>query len=426
MKKCLVIGGGIAGLTATSILSSKKYSVTLLEASPKLGGRTYSFNDLETETIIDNGQHILMGCYKDTLSFLKLISAENNFIYQKNLKINFLTQDKKDHILNADKLFYPINLLYAIINYNVLTFNEKLSFIGFVLKLPFQSKKSLKSISVFDWLERNNQTENAIKMFWEILCVGALNTDIHKASSRVFHTILMKIFFTGNFSSTIIIPKFGLSESIVKPSEEFIKKNGGKINASESVNEIVIANGNIIELKTDKSSYKDFDFVISTIPLFSLVKIIDPVQLDINLNLTYSTILNIHIWIDNLLLAEKFYGLLNSPLHWIFVKDNHVNIVISNADYLVEKSKEEVFGFAVDELKKFIDIDFNKIKKYKIIKEKRATFIPAKEVLEARPNSKTNYKNLFLAGDWTNTDLPSTIESAAKSGRIAAEHIFKM
>lgn len=425
MKKCLVIGGGIAGLTASSILSSQKISVTLIEATPKLGGRTYSFTDKETSTIIDNGQHILMGCYKETLLYLKLIRAENNFDFQKNLKINFLSRDRKEYKLNADKLFYPFNLLYAILNYDAFTLGEKLSFIGFVLKLPFQSKKSLKNISILDWLERNNQNENLIKYFWEILCVGALNSSLTKASAQIFHNILTKIFFNGNFASTIVLPKFGLSESLIEPAEKFIIKNGGKITCSESVKELVINSEKITEVKTDKTSYRDFDFIVSAVPLFSLGKFIDPKQIGINLNLTYSTILNIHLWIEDLDLDEKFYGFFNSPLHWIFVKDNHFNIVISDADYLAEESKEYIYNFVINELRQFIEIDLNKIKHFKIIKEKRATFIPTNEVLDKRASSKTMIKNLFLAGDWINTGLPSTIESAVKSGRMAAELVLQ-
>lgn len=425
MKNCLVIGGGIAGLTAASILTSKNISVTLLEASPKLGGRTYSFKDPETKTTIDNGQHILMGCYSETLSFLKHIGAENNFDFQQNLKLIFLSKDKKKYHINADKLFYPFNLLYAIVKYNVLTLSEKLSFIGFILRLPFISQRTLKTKNVLDWLIQNNQNENSIKMFWEILGVGALNTNLNNASALIFHNILMQIFFNGNSASTIVLPKYGLSESIVELAEKYITENGGKIIASEKVKELKILNEKIIEVITDKSYYKDFDFILSAIPLFSLEKIINLTQLRVNVFLTYSTILNIHIWADDLALDEKFYGLLDSPLHWIFIKDNHLNIVISDADYLVEKSKKELIDFAVNELQKFIQIDGQKIKYHKVIKEKRATFIPTKEILYTRPSCKTKIGNFFIAGDWIDTGLPSTIESAAKSGRLAAEQILK-
>ena len=424
MKRCLIIGGGIAGLNAASILSSKKIPVTLIESSPKLGGRTYSFLDRNTDTFVDNGQHIMMGCYNDTISFAKLIGAENNFEYQKNLTLNFLHKSKKQYQLNADAFFYPINLFYAIIKYNILSTKEKISFIVFILKFPLLSEKSLKNLNVKEWLEEENQSINTIKYFWEILCVGALNTSLEKASALIFYKIMIQIFLKGNFASTIILPKYGLSESIVDPAVSFIEKMGGKIIPSETVIELIVENQKIVSVKSETNSYNNFDFIISALPLYALEKIIQLKALDINFELQYSTILNVHLWISGLKFKEKFYGLLDSPLHWLFVKENHINIVISNANHLAEKSKEEIFDFVINNLEQFISINKGDVQHYKIIKEKRATFIPTIEISNRRPNSKTIIKNLFLSGDWINTGLPSTIESAAKSGRIAADLVI--
>lgn len=425
MKRCLIIGGGVAGLTAASILSSKKIAVTLIESSPKLGGRTYSFIDKETDTIIDNGQHIMMGCYKEALSFLKLIGAENNFHYQKNLFLKIINKNKNQFNLDASTSFYPFNLILAIKNYNAFNFNDKISFILFLLRLPIISKNSLRKSTVREWLENENQNIDIIKNFWEILCVGALNTNLEKASAFVFYEVLMQIFFKGNFASTIILPKYGLSESIIKPAISFIEKNDGAIIASEIVREVFVKNQKIVLIKTNKMIYDNFDYIISAIPLYSLEKIIPKKNLGINLELEYSTIVNIHIWLKDINLQEKFYGLLNSPLHWIFVKEKHINIVISDADYLADKSKEEIFKLVIDELIQYTSIVSEDIIEYKIIKEKRATFVPTVDILNKRPDSRTPIKNFFLAGDWTNTGLPSTIESAVKSGRIAAENVIQ-
>jgi squalene-associated FAD-dependent desaturase len=424
MKRCLIIGGGLAGLTAASILSSKKFSVTLIESSPKTGGRTYSYVDKETGNEIDNGQHILMGCYKETLSFLKLIGAENNFDYQKNLYLKFLDRNKNEFQISAAKLFYPFNVLKAILDYNRLSRKQKKYFVVFLLKLPLLSKNSLKRVTVKEWLENENQDLNTIKSFWEILGIGALNTGLEKASALVFYEVLLQIFFKGNFASTIILPKYGLSESIINPATSFLINNNGKIILSETIKEVEIKNRKIVSVKSDKNSYDKFDYVISAIPLYSLEKIISQKQLSIYLELEYSTILNVHIWLKEKTLTEKFYGLLDSPLHWIFVKEKHINIVISNADYLEYKNKNEIYNLVCDELTKYTSIIEDDILKYQIIKEKRATFVPGISSLGKRPNSKTEIKNLFLAGDWINTGLPSTIESAVKSGRLAAELVL--
>lgn len=425
MNRCLIIGGGIAGLTAASILASKKIPITLLESSPKLGGRTYSFIDSETNTTIDNGQHILMGCYSETLKFMKLINAEDNFEYQRNLRLNLIGRDKTEYKIESSKVFYPFNLLFAIANYNAFTISDKFLFIKFLLKLLFLTKKSIKHFNVAEWLKSENQNDGMIKKFWEILCIGALNTSIYKASAVVFYDILIQIFFRGNFASTIILPKKGLTESIIDPAVAFIRSNGGEIITSKTVKNLEIKNKNIIKVVTENGIFEKFDYVISAIPNYALQKVSNSNELIFaDDKFEYSTIVNIHVWIDNLILKEKFYGFLDSPLHWIFVKDGHFNIVISDANHLAGKTKEEIYEMVSTELFKYLSVDKKNIVRYKIVNEKRATFVPHKNILDIRPNCETEIKNLFLAGDWTNTVLPSTIESAAKSGRIAAECIL--
>ena len=424
MKKVIIIGSGIAGLNAASILSSRNYQVTLLEASPKFGGKTYSFKNSETDEIIDNGQHILMGCYDHTIRFLKLIGAEDKFVHQKNLYVKFLTNEKKEYSIDASKFPYPINLLKAIFNYSALDFYDKIRFLALLIKLPFISEKSLENLNVKEWLERENQTPTIIKSFWEILCIGALNTTLEKASAKLFHKILLQMFFSGNFASTIILPKYGLSESIINPALSFIKNNRASVISSEQVKEIVIEENKVIRIMTDKNIYEDFDFLILAIPEYSLQKINCNCLISPEINFTYSTILNIHIWLKENPVKEKFFGLIDSPLHWIFNKDSHLNIVISNANQYSKMDNVEILKMVMDELEKFTEIKISDLSLYKIIREKRATFIPDKSVLDKRPENKTNVKNLFLAGDWTNTDLPATIESATKSGETAANLIL--
>lgn len=425
MKKCLIIGGGISGLTAASYLVSKKIKVTLLESSPKLGGRAYSFFDQETQTILDNGQHIMMGCFNETLDLLNLIEAKDNFIFQKNLKIEFLHEEFGNINLNADKWFYPFNLLSALLKFKIFDNRDKLQLIKFLLSLPFQSKKKLNNITVKQWLIESEQTENLIKYFWEIIGIGALNSSISKASALLFNEIISQILYHGNFASTIILQKNGLSKSLIDPLNSFIVKNNGDIILSNKVNRLVIEKDNVVSVLTGDEKLSDYDYLISAIPLYSLARIIDLNILNINIQFEYSSILNIHLWIEGLNLKEKFYGFLDSPLHWIFVKDEHFNIVISDADYLIEKDQNEIMELVINELKRFFPVAADAVKKYKIIKEKKATFIPANKVNKLRPEAETKIKNLFLAGDWTNTGLPATIESAVKSGRIAAEKVLK-
>lgn len=424
MKKCIVIGGGIAGLTSAAYLTKQKIQVTLLESSPKLGGRAYSFTDLKTNTTIDNGQHILMGCYSDTINFLKMIGAEDNFVYQKRLMVNYLKPGFELIKLKSKPLFYPFNLLAGLINFNAVSLKDRFSLIRFMMKLPFTSHQKLFNKSVREWLIEEKQSNNAISSLWEIIAIGALNTNIDKASALMFREILMKIFFNGNFASTIIIPKYGLSDAYVKNAKEYIESNGEKIKLSSSVKEFIISDDKIVGIRTAEEIHKDFDFVISAVPFYALDKICPELFLDKKIEFEYSSILNVYIWLKNNPLKERYYGLINSPVHWIFNKGNHINLVISDAGYLIDKSTEEIYKMCVNELINYTKITESDILHYKILKEKRATIASTNNTVYNRPSSKTKITNLFLAGDWTDTGLPSTIESAVKSGRVAAEYVL--
>jgi hydroxysqualene dehydroxylase len=426
MKKCIVIGGGLAGLSTAVFLADKGINIELLEASPKLGGRTYSLKDQTTSDIIDNGQHILMGCYKETLDFIKTIKAEENFSFQKQLKVNFVKENFIQFPLKSGNSFYPINLLSALLNYKAVSLNDRLNLLKFFAKLHFYSNAFLSKLTVYQWLLLEKQSEDIIKSFWEILAVGALNTNIKKASAKIFADILKKIFFRGNKASTIIIPKSGLTESFCNNSKIIIEEKGGTVSLLEPVLDFELSGEKIKSIKTNKREISGFDFVVSAVPYFILKNIIKERKriLD-NIDFQYSTIVTIHIWLVKNNLQDDFYGLINSQVHWVFNHSSHLTLVISDADNLINTPKEVLFDLAAGQLEKYLRIGKEEITSYKVIKEKRATFIPSADILGKRPDSGTILKNFFLAGDWINTGLPSTIESAVKSGKMAADLITK-
>lgn len=186
MSEFVIIGGGFAGLSAAVHLSARGKQVELIEASQKLGGRAYSFTDKTTNTVIDNGQHIMMGCYRETLNFFDIIGAKDNLIFQNRLKVNFLKPSFNLVPLEVLSGLYPFNLVTGLLRYKALTFKERFILLYFFLKLPLSSGKDLAKITVLDWLLEENQNEQIRKAFWEPLTVGALNTSTSKASAKVF------------------------------------------------------------------------------------------------------------------------------------------------------------------------------------------------------------------------------------------------
>ena len=174
-KKVIVIGGGFAGLSAAAYLTNKNFKVTLLEASPKLGGRAYSFPDKETNSVIDNGQHILMGCYFETLKFLALIGAKENFHFQKRLEVHFVKEGFRILSLKSFPFIYPINLLIGLLKFEAISLSDRLSLLKVFFKLPFLSSYKFSNMNIKEWLEKENQSQNLQDVFWRLPAVGALN-----------------------------------------------------------------------------------------------------------------------------------------------------------------------------------------------------------------------------------------------------------
>jgi hydroxysqualene dehydroxylase len=421
MSDYIIIGGGLAGLSAAAYLSSRGRKVELLEASQKLGGRAYSFTDKSTGITADNGQHIMMGCYRETLDFFRLIGAQDNLIYQDRLEVNFVLPHYQVVPVRSVSGFYPLNLAAGLMHYKALSFRERISLLRFFLKLPLASDNDLRRLTVYDWLEQENQNERIRKAFWEILAVGALNTSIYKASAKVFRDILLEIFFKGNKASTIILPRHGLTETYCNDSKKYIEDHDGMIRTGEQVNKLLSEDGRIRTIVTNKRTIKDFRYVISAVPYYGLKKILPDDKNIPDPELKYSSILSVHIRLKENKLDKPFYGLIDSDVHWLFNHRTHITLVRSDADELMDKNKEELSALIRKELFRYFFIEAGDITDYLIIKEKRATFIPSNEINNKRPGVGTGISNLMLAGDWTETGLPSTIESAVKSGRIAAE-----
>ncbi|MDR3668374.1 MAG: FAD-dependent oxidoreductase, partial [Ignavibacteriaceae bacterium] len=221
----------------------------------------------------------------------------------------------------------------------------------------------------------------------------------------------------------IILPSIGLSETYCNNASKFIENGEGKISLSEPVIKLTVQDNTLNEIITAKRIITDFDYVISALPLYALKKIIDINDLFPGLDLEYSSILTVHLFLKEYRNDNSFYGLIDSPVQWVFNKGTHLSVVISNADKLIEMPKDDIIELILSELKKYILLEREEVSSFRIIKEKRAAFVPSNNILDKRPSVNTPYKNFFLAGDWIDTSLPATIESAVKSGRMAADAV---
>ncbi len=410
MKLVTIIGGGLAGLSSAVFLHKKGYNVQLFESSPKLGGRAYSFYDRGKDLYFDNGQHILAGWYENTFEYLKAIGSYDKLDFQSNL---------------------PFNLLFGLLNFKALSRSDKLS----VLKIYkiFTDRSLEKLDNVAELLKVIKQTPTLIKYFWEPFILAVFNAKPENINCKIFLEILKNGFSKRSFSN-LVIPKVNLNELFIDDALTYFQKNSIKIVEKEKISKLFLKDNTIDYAVTESGNKIKSDYYISAVPFFRFKELFEINDYNQYFkgrgNLHSSSIISLHLFFENevpagLLKNNSFgmTGLIGTKVQWIFKRNpKHLSLVISASDFLDEltdESNETIYKNCLSELSKCLKgFDELKVKNYKIIKEKRATFIPDNDSVNERPNQRTDIQNFFIAGDWTNTGLPATIESAIKSSKI--------
>jgi squalene-associated FAD-dependent desaturase len=427
MKKTIIIGGGLSGLSAAVHLIKKNISPIIIEASPKTGGRASSHFDKDFSGCLDNGQHILMGCYFNTLDFMHTVQAEDNLVYQDNLHADLVDEAGNNTPLSAGELVYPFNTLRALLNYEAVPLRKRIQCAAFFVKCVMLYRGVNPSgLTVSRWLEVNGQGRKIQRALWDFLSIGALNTSPDKADALLFRDMLRQIFLRGNSAQTIILPKYDLSKTFCEPAEKYIAENSGGIKYAERLLSMQVEDGIVKTIVTNKETYNDFSDIILALPPY-ILQHIDGVPMDVRANagqVQYSSILTFHLKLTDNQLTKPFYGLIGSPLHWVFNHGGYITTVMSNADEYINTAEDELFRMIKSELRKYLKISPDKIQSYKLIQEKKATFVPSSEQLKLRPRAATSLANLFLAGDWVQNGLPATIEGAILNGKNAAKLVY--
>ena len=444
MVDTIIIGGGLSGLSAAVDLAARGFSVTIIEQRPHLGGRTYSFVDPSTGDPVDNGQHLMMGCYHATRWLLKTIGSDHLATLQPNLHIDFVHPRLGTSSLHCPSLPSPLHLMAGLIGLRSLSLRDRLRLlkVGLAIrKEPKDMEPHLASLTVHQWLDQLGQSEENKKYLWDIIAIGSLNDDPKSVSALLFYRVLRSAFLGTREDSSLLVPRVGLTELFVNPAVAFLRSRGGEIILNNGVDENLVEGSALKGVRCSDGEVREARTFISAVPWYAASPLLSHAPGTggwiVNGHLSSSPIVTINLWFDRTVMDEDFVALLDSRVHWVFNKSKiyglnnqsrqYLSLVISGAGPLVLVSSGELVEGALRELHKALPrTGAARLMHSLVIKERRATFSPRPDVEQHRPSSKTPLENLFLAGDWTNTGYPATIEGAVLSGRKAAEGVAEV
>jgi len=430
-KKVVVLGAGYAGLATATELTLRGHDVTLVEGRALLGGRAHSFLDSKSGLMLDNGQHILMGCYHDTLALLGQLGVRDRLYSPPRLQVPFVSE--KGTSLLAATAPAPLHLLSALLGYGELSATDKMAAIRLAIRLRLGGKPH-DNETVEDWLRRWKQTPNIIRALWEPLCIAALNEPVASGSARLFATVIQRSFLGGAVDSSIFLSRVGLSELFAPEVKRLLEMCGGTLRLQNPVASLTFEGSSLREIKWNDGSSLQPEAVVSALPWHVLRGLLPEASklAQACRQIEDAPIVSLHLWMDRPVLNEPFVGLLDSPVHWVFSRDHihgagedgtgHViTAVVSGARDLVEKTATELEELTLKELRRFLpEAREAKVLHRMVYKARSATFAATPQTEPLRPGTQTEWSNFWLAGDWTDTGLPATIEGAIVSGKRAA------
>ena len=360
----LIIGGGFAGLAAGVALAEAGKRVCLLEQKPHLGGRARSFRDPTTGSVVDNGQHLFMGCYHSTIQFLKTIGTLDRLHFQPGSPCRFWTATAGSRALTARTGLRPGICSWACCARAVFRSAETGS--AALRKGPAHRRAELRPRcreSVTSWLSRRGQSEGLQRNFWDLLCIAAMNEDPRIASAQLFERVLRLALFSSPADSRLGIARVGLSECYTAAAAAYIEARGGSVQTGRSVKQLMIADGACRGVDLGDGETIEGVPVISAVPWQQLAVMLPSDLLRTEpffaaaLALRPAPIISINLWFDAPITDLEFVGLRGTTIQWLFDKsrilsanDHYVSLVLSGAHEHVSRSKEELLAIALREL----------------------------------------------------------------------------
>ena len=410
-----VVGAGLAGLSAAVSLAAGGRQVTIYEAAAQAGGRCRSYEDARLGCRIDNGNHLLLSGNTATRRYLHATGADDALIGPARARFPFLDVrsglrwsfrpgagripwwifDKRRRVPDAPAWRY-------------------LSALRFVFAGPESTVR-----------ETVGNSGVLFERLWEPLAVAALNTSAGAGAARLLWPVLRETFARGEKACRPLVARHGLSEAFVEPALGMLRENGAVIRFKTRLQAIEYRDGRARELRfgAETTPLKDGDSVILAVPPGTAATLVPGLAVPEE----SSPIVNVHFLLSkpaDIAPELPFLGLIGGTAQWLFVRGGIASVTISASSGLVQEPAEALAIKTWRDVAKALALDPQALPRYRVVKEKRATMAQTPSQVRRRPATACGYTNLFLAGDWTDTGLPATIESAIRSGESAARAVY--
>lgn len=438
--RIVVVGAGFAGLSAAAWLADRGARVLVLDARPRAGGRATAFPDRHTGERVDNGQHVLFGCYRETLAFLQRIGALAHVRVQPAMEVPYLDRNGRRSVLRCPPLPSPLHLLAGVLDWDAMPWADRIAALHLAAPLR-RARRELERTgaitaggagTVSDWLAAHHQRPRLREWLWDPLAVAALNQSPDVAAAAPFIRVLAEMFGPDPAAASLVLPTKPLDEMYALPATAFIQARDGEVRLNALTRVLVDADRVTgVEVRGERL---EADTVIAAVPWFGLAPLFGPAPPTALAPLLARAsamgsmpIVTVNLWYDRPVMDDLFVGLPGRDMQWVFDKriafggsTSHLSLVSSGATRLAALGNQDLIDLAAREIHQGLPLArAATLLRGTVIREKHATFSLAPGQ-PARPPAATPVRGLYLAGDWIDTGLPGTIESAVVSGHQAA------
>lgn len=439
-----ILGGGLAGLSAALELADGDAGapLCLIEAAAGLGGRARSLTARDIDRPIDNGQHALSANYRHTRRMLERLGTANLLTFQKRLDVTYLLGMGRRFRFRAWPVPAPFHFALALLWSAPLSRRDRAWLRRFGLAFYRSDPESLKFRTVREWLRESGEAPLLDALLWEPLTLATLNTPPERACAFLLYQVLKEAFLASPGGSALGIPEAMLGELFADPARRILNDRGVEIRTGTPVRELALDDSGtrIAALRLRDGAMLPVSAVIAALPPHALQRLVAATPaintvLDIPWErFTSSPIVTLYFWLEASLPVRTPATLVDSPVQWIFrLPQRHqrpgetgYSAVVSAAEREAALDDAALRNLLIAELQARVSRQIRDadLRAFKAVREKRATFLQTPEAERARPTAPTAIANLFLAGDWTDTGLPATIEGAVLSGVRAAEALL--